>query len=583
MAIWKSYRISDVISEIEDEKFVLPVIQRRLVWEEEKMELLFDTLLKGDSFGGIMVIEEEKNYKPLFNFRAFTKDGKPIPSKEVNKLNQLQFFVIDGQQRLQTFYIGLRGSINGKVLYFDLYSDYHTEFEFKFENDSSKLLKQSKDNAERTIPEHNWHLAGDLLRRLKDTNDEDQVAAEIILEQAITDDIKKVHITKNIKAFYKNVITAETLGISKVVVNRTLDETNNKQRIVELFRRLNDGGTKLSPFDLVASILKGFAWEMEGFLEQTLEDFKDIGLSQDNLIKLIFLLRDNNSKEMTEIDADDSKFAIDNKERISAILTALRKFLHASDLYNYYKEGNRSFIPLFFIAYHVFHKPISDDQASGFFDNYDANNPDYPLMKKWVYYSLLNGVFRSKGAGWIPYRTGIRKILTVIKNFKGLLFPVEKLFDVYYEHGVTFTEDLNIAKLDTFESQFLYYLMYDRKQVIRVQDIDHIMPKSLLEGRFDWQKINSISNFQLLDYGTNRGEKNAKPFREWIDNYVADKNAFIKKHLIPNDETIWDEVGFEKFVEERSKLIFNKIEQYVSLQNVNNGQAAILALGNSLN
>jgi len=60
MANWESYRISDIIADIDEKKFVLPVIQRRLVWEEEKMELLFDTLLKGDSFGGIMVIKEEK-------------------------------------------------------------------------------------------------------------------------------------------------------------------------------------------------------------------------------------------------------------------------------------------------------------------------------------------------------------------------------------------------------------------------------------------------------------------------------------------------------------------------------------------
>ena len=108
MAIWKSYRVSDAITEIEDEKFVLPVIQRRLVWDEEKMELLFDTLLKGDSFGGIMVIEEEKDSKPLFNYRPFTKDGSSIQSREIEKLTQQQFFVIDGQQRLQSFYIGLK-------------------------------------------------------------------------------------------------------------------------------------------------------------------------------------------------------------------------------------------------------------------------------------------------------------------------------------------------------------------------------------------------------------------------------------------------------------------------------------------
>ncbi len=128
MAIWKTFRVADVVTEIDEEVFVLPVIQRSLVWEEEKMELLFDTLLKGDSFGGIMVIEEEKDTKPLFNYRPFTKDGNFIPSREVEKLKRQQFFVIDGQQRLQTFYIGLKGSINGKVLYFDLFSDYNFEY-----------------------------------------------------------------------------------------------------------------------------------------------------------------------------------------------------------------------------------------------------------------------------------------------------------------------------------------------------------------------------------------------------------------------------------------------------------------------
>ena len=76
MSTWKPGRISDVIGEIGEEKYVLPVIQRSLVWTEEKMEMLFDTLLRGDSFGGVIVIEEEKNSKPLFNFRPVKSNSK---------------------------------------------------------------------------------------------------------------------------------------------------------------------------------------------------------------------------------------------------------------------------------------------------------------------------------------------------------------------------------------------------------------------------------------------------------------------------------------------------------------------------
>jgi hypothetical protein len=565
MAIWKAYRISDAITEVEDERFVLPVIQRRLVWDEEKMELLFDTLLKGDSFGGVMVIEEEKGTKPLFNYRPFARDGEIISSREIKELTQQQLFVIDGQQRIQAFYIGLKGSINGKVMFFDLFSDFDSEFEFKFENSETNLPKKSRDTAARPIPDHCWYLVSSLLKRLKETNDEDQVADEIIAAKKIEGSDRQKHIRKNVKAFYKNIITAETLGISKVSINKTLDEVANKQRIVELFRRLNDGGTRLSSFDLVASILKGFSWEMEGFLEEMLDKYEDIGLSQDNLIKLIFLLQDDHTREMASLEAKDAQFAIVNRERIGSALKSLKDFLVYAKLYDYYHNGNRSFIPLFFMTYHLFHKEKDAARLSRFFDNYDSGNADYQLMYSWVYHSLLNGVFRSRGAGWVAYKTGVRKLLAEIEKHKNKAFPKQELFNVYIKHPVTFSESYDVSRLDNLDRSFLYYLMYDRNQTIRVQDVDHIMAKSILESLgFGWEDINSVKNFQLLDYGTNRGVKNGKPFREWMDKYVADKRAFVKRHLIPGNEVVWDEGVFPEFATERANLILAKISKYVA-------------------
>ena len=58
MADWQSKKLKDVISSIRDEEFVLPVIQRRLVWKEDAMTKLFDTLLKGYSFGAVIVLKE---------------------------------------------------------------------------------------------------------------------------------------------------------------------------------------------------------------------------------------------------------------------------------------------------------------------------------------------------------------------------------------------------------------------------------------------------------------------------------------------------------------------------------------------
>lgn len=566
MANWQPFTVKEVVTDISENKIVLPVIQRRLVWEEGKMELLFDTLLKGNSFGGIMVIEEEKEKEPLFAFRYFSKDGSDIDSINVKKLNQTQVLVIDGQQRLQSFYIGLCGSYLGKVMYFDLFSDYKSlDFDFDFESEYEKLPKLNNDRTDKAIRECNWYSANSLYNRLKDTDDEDQVAKEIAASLSITDDVQKEHIDKNVRYFYRNIFLNKNIGFAKVSVNKSLDENGNRQRIVELFRRLNDGGTKLSAFEIVASILKGFDWKMEKFLDKTTEKYSEIGLNQDNLVKLIFLLRDEPSKEMTEITVEDANFAITNSDRIEITLKALKDFLIHSKLYNYYKNSNHSFIPLYFVAYHLFHKDVDNEKLKQYFDNFDVNNQEFTRMYKWIYYSLINGVFKSKGAGWIPYKTGVRKILQEIKQYKNLDFPTDNLFNIYFNHPVTFTIDFTYEKINLLDSSFVYYLIYDREQIIRAQDIDHIHPKSILEKlEIGWDKINSICNFQLLDSATNRWDKSASPLKNWINENVSDKLFYLDKHLIPNNELLWDENNFSDFLMKRFELITEKIDKYLN-------------------
>ncbi|HNU47267.1 MAG TPA: hypothetical protein PKM40_00450, partial [Bacteroidia bacterium] len=70
-------------------------------------------------------------------------------------------------------------------------------------------------------------------------------------------------------------------------------------------------------------------------------------------------------------------------------------------------------------------------------------------------------------------------------------------------------------------------------------------------------------NFQLIDFSTNRGLKNASPFKDWRTNHVANKAAFVKRHLIPSDETLWTEDKFEGFTSERAQLILDCIVKYL--------------------
>lgn len=561
MSNWETKKVSEVVSKINDNTYVLPVIQRRLVWEEDKMINLFDTLLKGNSFGGIMAIQEEEDNSPLFAYRHFTRNGESISSiyEEKNKKDHL--LIIDGQQRLQTFYIGLLGSLNGKILYFDLHSDYQNlDYEFKFEIDSSKLPRVNNDRDNSQLQEHFWYPVSHLYKQLKETHDDDQITEAIIKKENITSNESKETIRKNVNRFYRSLFNFETVGICKVNINRSLDDNFNRQRIVELFRRLNDGGTRLSSFDLVASTLKGFDWKMEDFLETTLHDYNDIGLSQEHLIKLLFLLKDNHRKEMSDLESQDASFAIENKERILSCLKSLKSYLKSAKLYNYYVEGNRSFIPLYFIVYHLFHKKsLQNHTIEHFFDNYETNNKDFSSISKWLYWSLLNQVF-SRGRGWIPYKTGVRKLLEVFSKNKDHIFPLDQIYNVYYGHPLNFRNTITTDNLTDLDTNFILYIIYNRDVTTRKQDIDHIHPYSLLswKGVYDF-KINNVANYQLLDYKTNRGLKNGKQLAIWINNHVDNVDAYLAQHLIPIDSTTWEIDNYGSFLEQRKQLIIDKV------------------------
>ncbi|KHF31034.1 hypothetical protein LR68_00524 [Anoxybacillus sp. BCO1] len=498
-------------------------------------------------------------------FRPFSKEGHPLSSVQREFLNKGHMLVIDGQQRLQTFYIGLLGSYEGKQMYFDLFSDFaNLEYSFKFENDESKLPKY--DQEKEGIKEHMWYSAKDLFRRLKETQDEDQVADEIIRLKHIVNETEKNYVFRNVRVFYKNIFSATNIGVSKITVNKSLNLNENRQRVVELFRRLNDGGTKLSSYDLTASILKGFDGKIELFLDVISKENDDIGLSQDTLINLLFVLRDTPMKQMTEINIEDAEFATKHFSRIQKTIKVLKNFLKAVGLYSYYlKEKNRSFIPLYFIAYNIFYRtPLEQPLDEEMFDNFDTNNSNFQKIREWLYKSLLNGVF-SRGCGWIPYKTGIRKISSIVKEYKLKDFPTDELFKVYRSHPLRFY-DIRTAYLNEFDREIVFQMIYDEIPSIRENDIDHIHPVNILRSHgYDEYEINRIGNYQLLDSVTNRWVKNGKSLGEWIKSNVSEKDTYLRKHLIPADETLWEASSYRDFLKVREELIVSKIKERLSL------------------
>ena len=217
------------------------------------MAKLFDTLLKEYSFGAVIVLKERARQKPLFASREFSINGEIVNadlSSQEKILDDEQFFVIDGQQRLQTFYIGLCGSFGGKKLYFDLYSDFQKgEYDFKFAFPTKgKSSVKNIERAERkiagseieTVAECLWYPVPELYEKLaRAGGNYDRIADEIVQTHGVEEQHKQKHIVANVKQFHRNIFDVKSVGISEIAV----DYGKIKLKIVSAWLNCSDAST----------------------------------------------------------------------------------------------------------------------------------------------------------------------------------------------------------------------------------------------------------------------------------------------------------------------------------------------------
>ena len=123
--------------------FWLPKIQRPFVWREEQIEKLFDSVMRDYPISTLLAWGTKSNMK----YRRFIKDYKKginLYEQYEGNNNKAKYLVLDGQQRLQSFYIGLKGTYEKKKLCFNILSGKpsmpeETMYKFKFlESDKIK-------------------------------------------------------------------------------------------------------------------------------------------------------------------------------------------------------------------------------------------------------------------------------------------------------------------------------------------------------------------------------------------------------------------------------------------------------------
>ena len=548
--------VSLINNEEEQGGLWLPNIQRYFIWKEEQIERLFDSIMREYPIGNLLIWKTKEPVK-IRKFIDNYKDGLKLINFYVPKNEKIKLVVLDGQQRLQSLFIALRGSYNGKELYFNVLSGKEDEeedirFEFKF-------IESSKADISR-----GWVKVKDIVY---DNREYDEIAESIVekIEKkrsivSLSDKEKRL-IRKNILKLIKEFRDKENIAYTE------LDSVDNPEAyklndVVEIFIRANAGGTPLSKSDLMFSLLTAEWEEVEEDLTNFLEELNGTAFDfgRDFILKTSLILIGAGAKyDVTKFRKEKNLQELQNNwEEIKNSIREIRDFLCK---YTFIRADKAlpSYLALIPLIYFNYKYP----------DKWKQSNKE--LLSKWLTRVLLTGAFSGSSD------TLLDALIRKIDEKRDFDINVINTEIINRGRTINISED---SLLDTYYGEKKLYLIF----ALWYQDVnfkpayegnlpwvDHIFPQSKLKEikeinpeterkvmKYKWWDRDQIANLMLLSAEENRDEKKDKTPEEWL----KDKDdEYFEIHLIPRNKELWKIENFENFVEERKKLIVDKFKK----------------------
>lgn len=572
--------IKEAIENIENNKFLLPAIQREFVWEHTKIEWLFDSIMRNYPISSFLFweVSEEKTkkgyrfYKFINEYREYYKTHNDDISTD--GINDFQA-ILDGQQRLTSLYIGLKGSyaykeyrrrwednqwsIPTRHLYLNISNELKNEedgrvFEFKF-------LKQD-DTKEKEIYKNNktWFKVGAILN--------------------YTDEEKFDDFVEELDTFARKAIRKlRRVILDKKIINYFLEKEQDLDKALNIFIRINSGGEPLNFSDLIMSIAVA-NWKQLNARDEIyklVDNIRDKGfsISKDFVLKtFLYLYSKNIQFKVTNFEEKNAKeFEIQwtkIRNTILEVFTLIKSF----GFTEHSLTSKNALIP---IIYYIYHRDIYQD-----FSTKKSYEKDREIIKKWLHIVLIKRVF---GSSSDTILSQVRNAFTKSEDFKETKiddsmdkFPSDKISkSIKKDISISdeFIEELLCTQKDdkyAFSILSLLYPHLDYKN--NTFHKDHLHPiskftKKYIEGIKDEEikreyyrpcVYNGIYNLQMLDANENMSKNNMN-LEDWIKKETTSqpKKQFLDNHLIPDTNLSITE--FKNFIDEREKLLIKKLKQ----------------------
>ena len=569
--------IYDALERIIDNTYLLPAIQRKFVWKSEQIETLFDSIMRDYPINSFMFwkIEDDKIkngykfYEFLKNYREFFNDENPYISTKGFK----DFYaVIDGQQRLTSLYIGLKGTyayrlprrwlrdteenIPTRELYIDVSKAIPEEkrderkmvYNFKFLTED-EVKKDSERSDSIWFRVNDLYLFGENSIKLQ----------RYIISQPwgendfAVDTILKLHK----KVFVEKLITFY------------LETKQEIDAVLDIFIRTNRGGEPLSYSNLLMSFITA-NWQKDTRSEfrKLIDQIFEIGrpgfmVDSDFILKTCLVLFCKDIKfRLKNFDSESVGAIEDNWPRITKSIIEVFKLAEKWGFNNSIVRAKNAFIP---IIYYIYYNQLENR----------INNPllcreEKEEMRRWFCISLLKRVFGGQSDSVL---VGIRKVLN--KNLRSGRFPFAEIKYAFKDNpskNLSFDEEfidglLSLHKDDS-SSYTVMALIYSHMPFgDRIYHLDHLHPAAFFrsikkddkmsEDNYnffkDSENWDTLPNLQLLNDRVNE-HKNDMSLEEWI---LVDK-VDLDYQLIPKDVSL-DVKDFKEFITKRKAMLKERL------------------------
>jgi len=532
----------------EEGGFWLPNIQRPFVWTEEQICRLFDSILREYPISTLLIWKTTSSIRRR-KFIDNWKDTLRLSDFYVPEDTKKKCLVLDGQQRLQSLFIALCGSYEGKELFFDVLSGEvaapdDVKYKFRFLDPSAAVFS--------------WLKFKDLVFTTKRKR-------EIL--NAITGEIgRDLTVAEESKIEDHLDLVDRTFKMDEAVTYQELDSIDNldlytEDDVVEVFIRANSGGTKLGKSDLLFSLLNA-SWdvadqEMEGLLESL--NMHGFGFDRDFVLKTSLTLLGQGARyEVEKFRKPGVRESVETQwAGIAAAIQDVLDFVRGKT-YVQCDKALPTYLVLIPIIYVRYHFPSTWKSAK---------DVDTYLLR-----CSLAGAFSGNPDNLLD--------ATVNKLAGEKAFVLDELFEVARSQGrsLELTEDrfwqMGYGSPTIHLLFNLWYRDFNHTPAYEnnLPQVDHIFPQSALRkvkienpktGRRDLMKYregerNQLANCMLLSREENgAGGKWDTPPDVW---FAGKDRAYLERHLIPADPELWQLDHFEEFIEARKSLIRDRFK-----------------------